>query len=39
VYDNETGSIDTLDGATNQFVSLAEHPHTCATPARLNLAA
>jgi carbonic anhydrase len=39
VYDIETGSIDTLDGATNSFVSLADHPRACATPARLNLAA
>jgi carbonic anhydrase len=39
VYDIETGSIDTLDGTTNRFVSLAEHPHACATPARLNVAA
>jgi carbonic anhydrase len=39
VYDIETGSIDTLDGTTNRFVSLAEHPHACAIPARLNLAA
>lgn len=33
VYDIETGSIDTLDGATGRFVSLAKHPHACATPA------
>ncbi len=39
VYDIETGLIDTLNGATNLFVSLAEHPHVCAAPARLNLAA
>ncbi len=39
VYDIETGSIDTLDGTTNRFVSLAEHPHACARPARLSLAA
>src|SRR3984957_3535830 len=39
VYDIESGSIDALDGATNRFVSLAEHPHACASPARLNLAA
>ena len=31
VYDIETGSIDALDGETNRFVSLAEHPLTAAT--------
>jgi carbonic anhydrase len=39
VYDIESGSIDTLDGATGRFVSLADHPRACATPARVNLAA
>jgi carbonic anhydrase len=39
VYDIGSGSIDTLDGSTNRFVSLAKHPHACATPARLNVAA
>ena len=29
VYDIETGSIDTLDGTTNRFVSLAEHACLC----------
>jgi carbonic anhydrase len=33
VYDIESGSIDALDGTTGRFVSLAEHPHACATPA------
>src|SRR3569623_4441 len=27
VYNIETGSIDALDGATDRFVSLSEHPH------------
>jgi carbonic anhydrase len=39
VYDIETGSIDTLDGTTNVFVSLAENPLACAAPARVYLAA
>jgi carbonic anhydrase len=39
VYDIETGAIDTFDGAANRFVSLAEHPDVCATPARPTLAA
>jgi carbonic anhydrase len=39
VYDIGSGSIDTLDGATNRFVSLANHRRACATPARLNVAA
>lgn len=30
VYDIETGSIEALDGGTRRFVSLAEHPQTCA---------
>lgn len=34
VYDIETGSIVALDGASNQFVSLAEFPQTVATPAK-----
>jgi len=34
VYDIETGSIVTLDGRTQQFVSLAEFPHTLATPSK-----
>ncbi len=32
VYDIESGSIAALDGATQHFVSLAEHPTTCALP-------
>lgn len=32
VYDIETGVIHALDGATRQFVSLAEHPTVNATP-------
>jgi carbonic anhydrase len=39
VYDIESGSIDPLDGTTNRFVPLADHPHVFATPARLNAAA
>ncbi|MET3920125.1 carbonic anhydrase [Pseudarthrobacter sp. O4] len=39
VYDIETGSIDTLDGATGLFVPLADNPQTCATPATSGLAA
>jgi len=31
VYDIEKGTIDALDGATNRFVSLAEHPETSVT--------
>ncbi len=30
VYDIETGSIDALDGGSRTFVSLADHPRTCA---------
>jgi carbonic anhydrase len=30
VYDIETGSIDALDAGSRTFVSLAEHPGTCA---------
>jgi carbonic anhydrase len=39
VYDIETGGIDALDGATNTFVPLAEHPHARATPAPFATAA
>ena len=39
VYDIESGSIDTLDGATDRFVPLADNLHVCATAARLNAAA
>jgi carbonic anhydrase len=39
VYDIETGGIDALDGTTNAFVSLAEHPYACATPALPAIAA
>jgi carbonic anhydrase len=34
VYDIETGAVETLDGTTNQFVSLEAHPDTVATAAR-----
>ncbi|MFD2883467.1 carbonic anhydrase [Pseudomonas lini] len=30
VYDIETGSVDALDASRRNFVSLAEHPDTCA---------
>lgn len=30
VYDIETGSVDALDANNRTFVSLAEHPNTCA---------
>jgi carbonic anhydrase len=30
VYDIETGSIDALDADSRSFVSLVEHPTTCA---------
>jgi carbonic anhydrase len=30
VYDIETGSIDALDANSRTFVSLVEHPTTCA---------
>jgi carbonic anhydrase len=30
VYDIETGSVDALDANSRTFVSLAEHPSTCA---------
>ena len=39
VYDIETGSIDTLDGATGHFVPLADTAQTSATPATAGLAA
>ncbi|MGE8368632.1 carbonic anhydrase [Cupriavidus sp.] len=39
VYDIETGSIAALDGTTNRFVALADHPHVCATPTRHGIAA
>ena len=39
VYDIESGSIDTLDGAADRFVPLANNLHVCATAARLNAAA
>lgn len=39
VYDIETGSIDTLDGATGRFVPLAHNPQTSASPATSGLAA
>ncbi|WP_323121481.1 carbonic anhydrase [Burkholderia alba] len=39
VYDIGTGAIIALDGATRRFVSLADHPHVCATPSRLDAAA
>jgi carbonic anhydrase len=34
VYDIATGVVETLDGDTNQFVSLKEHPYAAATVAR-----
>ncbi len=34
VYDIESGRIDTLNGATNQFVSLADNTEVTATPPR-----
>ncbi|WP_439878974.1 carbonic anhydrase [Pseudomonas prosekii] len=34
VYDIETGSIDALDAASRDFVSLVEHPNTCAVYAK-----
>jgi carbonic anhydrase len=39
VYDIETGLIEALDGTTSRFVTLADHPHVCATPARATLPA
>jgi carbonic anhydrase len=35
VYDIETGSIDALDAGSRTFVSLAEHPGTCAVYGRV----
>ena len=32
-------AIEAFDGATNRFVSLADNPQVCATPARLDLVA
>lgn len=37
VYDIETGLIEAFDGETGRFVSLADHPEVCATPARANV--
>jgi carbonic anhydrase len=34
VYDIETGSIDALDADSRRFVSLVEHPTTCAVYAK-----
>lgn len=34
VYDIETGSIDALDADSRSFVSLVEHPTTCAVYAK-----
>jgi carbonic anhydrase len=34
VYDIETGSVDALDATSRTFVSLAEHPTTCAVYAK-----
>ena len=39
VYDIETGSIVALDGASDQFVSLADFPETVATQSKRSLAA
>jgi carbonic anhydrase len=39
VYDIETGSIDALDGASGNFVSLADNPDVSAVPVRNSLAA
>jgi carbonic anhydrase len=40
IYDIETGTIDTLDGATGHFVPLANNPQTTsATSATSGLAA
>lgn len=39
VYDIESGSIDALDGASRQFVSLSEYPNVCARPAEWDVAA
>ncbi|HEB3670539.1 TPA: carbonic anhydrase, partial [Klebsiella pneumoniae] len=34
VYDIERGDIAAYNGASGQFVSLAENPNTCAMPLR-----
>jgi carbonic anhydrase len=39
VYDIETGEIEALDSTTRRFVSLMEHPQTCATQSALTHAA
>jgi carbonic anhydrase len=39
VYDIETGSIDALDDDSRTFVSLAEHPTTCAVNGRAHAVA
>lgn len=39
VYDIETGTIVALDGASNQFVSLAEFPQTVATQTKRSVLA
>ncbi len=39
VYDIETGLIDALDGTTNRFVSLTDHPSVRATSVSLGMAA
>lgn len=38
-YDIESGGIDAYDGTTGEFVSLAGHPHACATAAPSRVAA
>ncbi|HEX7813557.1 carbonic anhydrase [Dyella sp.] len=32
VYDIASGKVDAYDGASKRFVSLADHPNTCAAP-------
>jgi carbonic anhydrase len=39
VYDIATGMIEALDGTTNRFVSLADHPQVCAFPGCATLTA
>ncbi|MHC8366871.1 carbonic anhydrase [Pseudomonas sp. ZT5P21] len=39
VYDIETGSVDALDSDNRSFISLAQHPATCAVHARVEKAA
>jgi carbonic anhydrase len=39
VYDIESGEIEALDSTTRRFISLAEHPQTCATRTQLDQAA